>query len=155
MGSILESENLINDSGSLYHNYKGSFSVVLMGLVDPDYKFIWIDTGGFSHLSDSQIFHDSELNECILNVTIGWPPPDKLPGDDKVTPYFTLGNDIFALHTYLSKPLYLTRFFSKEQRIFNYRISRERRVVENAFGILAQRWQILLRTMKQVSVYII
>ena len=127
-----------NDSGSLYRNYKGFSSVDLMGLVNADYKFIWIDNVGFGHMSDFQIFNDSELKECILNGTIGWPQPDKLPNDDKVTPYFILGDDIFALRTYLMKP-YSTRFMSNGQRIFNYRISRGRRVVENAFGFLAQR----------------
>ena len=46
--------------GFLFHNYKGFFSVVLMALVDADYKFLWTDVGGCGSMSDAQIYNDSE-----------------------------------------------------------------------------------------------
>ena len=135
------------NSGSLYHNYKGFFSVVLLGLVDADYRFLWVDIGGQGHMSDAQIFNECELKECLEDGTIGLPPAEPLPNDDMNIPYFFLADDAFGMRTNLLKP-YSKRQMTNEERIYNYRISRGRRVVENAFGILAQRWQILLTTMQ-------
>ncbi len=57
---------------SLYFNYKKFHFIVLMALVDADYKFIWIDVGANGSASDAQIFNSSELCECIESVTLGY-----------------------------------------------------------------------------------
>ena len=121
------------------------FFLVLLGLVDADYKFLWIDIGGQGHMSDAQKSNASELKECLEDNSIGFPAPDPLPNDDTPTPYFILGDDAFGLRTFLMKP-YAQRQMTKEQRVFNYRLFRGRPIVENGFGILEQRRQILLTT---------
>ena len=75
----------------LYYNYKGFFSVVLMHLVDANYRFLWVDVGGDVAMSDGQIFNKSELKECLEDDSINFPDPDPLPYDDEDTPYFLLG----------------------------------------------------------------
>lgn len=140
--------------------YKHCFSIVLMALVDADYKFLWVDTGGKGHHSDAQIFNNSALKAHLENGSLGLPAPRPLACDVPQEgqeedgeapynlPYFLLGDDAFALSSYLQKPL-SKQHMPNEEIIFNYRISRGRRVVENAFGIMAKRWRVLMSVMEQ------
>ena len=135
-------------SGSIYFNYKGYFSIVLMAMVDAEYKFIWTQIGNNGAASDAQIFLHSDLYRDMANGELNVPPPQPLPKDDRDMPYYFIGDDAFALKTWLMKPFSI-RFMSRPERIYNYRVSRARRVVENAFGILAQRFQCVLQGMRQ------
>lgn len=136
------------NTGSEYYNYKGFFSVLLFAMVSSDYKFLWVDVNGNGSASDAQVFNNSELKEALeADAIVGWPRPDPLPNDTQDVPYFIVGDDAFALRTYLMKP-YSSRHMTREERLFNYRLSRARRVVENAFGILVNRFQVLLTTMQ-------
>ena len=134
--------------GSLYYNYKGFHSLILMALVDADYRFIWVDVGSNGSAGDAQVFNGGKLKQAIVTGSLNFPPPDALPNDDKEMPYFIIGDDAFALQKWLMKPFSL-RNLTKSQRIYNYRLSRARRIVENAFGILAHRFRCLLSTMQQ------
>lgn len=135
------------NSGSKYFNYKGFFSIILLGIVDADYKFMRVDVGGNGASSDSSVFNRG-IRHGLENHTLGFPAPDALPHDDRPTPYFLVGDAAFPLRTWMMKP-YGQRNLSDAERIFNYRLSRARRVVENAFGILANRFRCLLTTLQQ------
>ncbi len=43
-------------SGSLFYNYNGFYSIILLALEDGDYKFLWLDVGQNGSSSDAQIF---------------------------------------------------------------------------------------------------
>jgi len=60
-------------------------------------------------------------------------------------------NEAFPLKTYLTRPYPGSQSKAdNENSIFNYRLSRARRVVENAFGILSQKFQIYQRTIQSL-----
>ena len=60
-------------------------------------------------------------------------------------PYFIVADNAFPMKLWLQKP-YPVRGLSLAQRNFNYRLSRARRIVENAFGMWAQRFRVFLTT---------
>lgn len=53
---------------------------------------------------------------------------------------FLVGDDVLPLKTYLLKPW--LKSLNKTKKIFNYRVSWARWLIENAFGILASRFRI-------------
>lgn len=131
-------------TGSLYFNYKGTFSVVLLALVDANYKFVCIDIGSYGRNSDGGIFAHSSLGRALSAEQLKLPPDSPLPGAEQLgpAPFVMVGDEAFPLQTHLLRP-FPGRHCPPDQKAFNYRLSRARRIVENAFGILAVRWSLL------------
>ncbi|KAJ8981185.1 hypothetical protein NQ317_014829 [Molorchus minor] len=77
------------------------------------------------------------------------PKDEVLPQTDVYAPYVLVGDEAYPLKRYLLKP-YPRQNLTDEQRIFNYRLSRARRCVECAFGILVAKWR-CLKTELQVN----
>ena len=100
------------------------------------------------HHSDCSVFNNSRFKTALENGDMGFPEPDPLPADDHDMPYFLIGDDAFPLRTWLMKP-FSCHNLESEECIFNYRMSQARRVMENAFGILANRFQCLLTMLRQ------
>lgn len=75
------------------------------------------------------------------STTLQFPQPKPLPGRGEPVPYVIVGDDAFALRPNLMKP-YGGRMLDASKRVFNYRLSRARRTIENAFGIMSARFQV-------------
>ena len=137
------------NSGSLYFNYKGYFSIVLMAICDAQYVFTLIDIGSYGSNNDSGVFRNSVMGDAFLKNKFSLPEPEAIEGTTNVSemPYFLVGDEAFPLQPWLMRP-YPGQGIPENHTIFNYRLSRARRVIENAFGILVARWRIFLRSIQ-------
>ena len=131
------------NSGSYYFNYKQRFSIVLLAIVDADYNFLYVDIGCNGRISDGGVFKNSTLYQALEENILNVPTAEFLPGTQLSIPYALVADETFPLKEYILKP-YKQRGLTPERRIFNYRLSRARRVVENVFGILANRFRIFM-----------
>ena len=51
------------NSGKLFHNYKRSFSLVLLAICDANYCFVLVDIGQFGSNNDSSVFANSSIRK--------------------------------------------------------------------------------------------
>ena len=138
------------NSGSLFHNYKGTFFINLMALVDANYKFIFVDIGQYGSNADGGVFQRSEFGQRFLNRELDIPPPKTIYGAEhlELMPHCLVADEAFPLRIDLMQPFprrNKNENLPEDKAIFNYRLSRARRIVENTFGILAQHWRLLNR----------
>ena len=132
-------------SGSLFFNYKKSFSIVLLAVCNSDYEFTMVDIGEAGRQSDGGGgFVNSNIGYSITNKLLGIPQPETLKGTNIAFPYLFIGDDAFPLRHNLIKPYSHTNL-NLSEIIVNYRICRPRRVIENSFGILVARFRIFRR----------
>jgi hypothetical protein len=105
-----------------------------------------IDVGSFGISSDGDIFSHSAVGKRMENGSLNIHPDSCLHGTNIEAPFDIVGNEAFPLKTYLMRP-YPGRQSSGNDFMtyFNNRLSRARRVSENAFGILAQKFRIFLK----------
>ena len=111
--------------------------------VDARYRFSYISVGAQGRASDAGVFAESDFKQALDSGLLNLPAAALLPGSDMQIPYMFVGDDAYPLRLDLMKP-YPFRNMEHQQRVFNYRLSRARRVVENGFGIWANRWRVFL-----------
>lgn len=129
-------------TGILYFNYKGYFSVVLLAMVDANYKFLVVDIGSYGKEGDAGIFNKSNMGRLVKNGSI-FPPPKLLPNSDVLMPHVILGDEAFRLDEHTMKPYCKRQALDDwKKRKFNYQLSRARRVSEDTFGIICSTFRV-------------
>lgn len=110
-----------------------------MAICDANYIIRFVDIGAYGRRSDGGIFKDSAMRKAFDNGHMNVPQPTAISGSP-VLPYCLVGDEAFPLKPYLLRP-YPGRGLTPEQGMFNYRLNRARRLIENTFGILASQWR--------------
>lgn len=94
-------------------------------------------------MHDARVFANSSLYQKATDGNILQGNERYLNG--KEVPIVLIGDSGYPLLPWLIKPFAFTGMLTQKQKEFNYRLSRARIVVENAFGRLKARWQCLLK----------
>ncbi|XP_036147861.1 protein ALP1-like isoform X2 [Monomorium pharaonis] len=109
------------NAGSSYYNYKGSHSIVLLAVCTASYICSFVDIGSHGRRSDgaSPAFNNGPT-----------------------LPYCIVGDEAFPLKPFLLRPYPGKNVTTQEKQVFNFRLARARRTIENTFGIISSRWRI-------------
>ena len=80
-------------SGSMYFNYRGTFSIVLLGDANANYNFIYADVGCQGRISDGSVFKYTSLYEKIEQGKLNLPADEALPGRKNPLPFVFVADD--------------------------------------------------------------
>lgn len=112
-------------SGSLYQNYKGFKSIVLMAIAGANYEVLMFDLEEYGRQSDSGIWASSDLRKAFRSHKLALPPPCSLPLSEEeslIHPIVLVGDDAFELTEYMMKEFPGRRnILPQDQTIYNYR----------------------------------
>lgn len=104
-------------SGSTFHNYKGSHSIVLLALCDAQYRFTLVDIGGEGRHSDGGIFKNSTIGQRINSNDMNFPAPRTLGSGNVPLNYFIAADGAFPLSVSTMRP-YPGSFLPQQKHVF-------------------------------------
>lgn len=131
------------NSGPDYYNRKGFYSIVMQAVVDFRGRFMDIYLGWPGKVHDARVFSNSSLYAKGQAGTLLPDTKRRLGGVE--VPLVILGDPAYPALPWLMKGYPEHLGMPVAQKTFNYRLSRARMVVENAFGRLKGRWRCLMK----------
>ena len=131
----------------MFYNYKGYFSINLMSLIDADYHFIFLGVGNYGSNGDRGVFKATAFGQAFMDGNLHVRTPKELLGYPQggALLHYIVAYEAFPLWMDLLRPFPRVQGEARlpyAKTIFNYRLSRAMRIVENAFGILVQHFRV-------------
>ena len=123
-------------------DYKGFYSMVLLAVCDARYCFSFVDVGEYGSNNDSGVLNNSNMGKMFDRNQMGVPDSELIEGTNYELPYFLACDEIFPLQNWLMRPYSGKALINGQRKVFNYRLSRARHIIENTFGILVSRWRV-------------
>ncbi|XP_046862404.1 uncharacterized protein LOC124455829 [Xenia sp. Carnegie-2017] len=115
-----------------------------MAIYNAKYEFTLLEIGDTGSNSDGGVFSYSKIGVAVKNNSLKFPCEKSLHNFQEECPYVMVANEAFQLQRHILIP-YPREVAVVAERMFNYRLSRARRTIENAFGILPARFRIFRR----------
>lgn len=109
-----------------------------MGIVNANYEFIYVNSGVNGRMSDGGVIATTSFHKKLKTRTLHLPPKEENIANLN---FVFVSDEAFSLDEHLLKP-YSAKELNHDRKIFNYRLSRARCIVENVFGILGARFRI-------------
>lgn len=88
-------------------------------------------------------YKNTSFFKKLQEGTLHLPANNVLPNTDLSLPFVFVADDAFPLHNHILKPYPGVNEKGSIERIYNYRLSRARRIVENVFGIMTAVFRVL------------
>lgn len=135
---IQKPENTISE----FYNYKGTNSIVLLGTADANYRFLYVNVGCQGRISDGDVFKNTSFYKKLQKNELNLPENEPLPGRTLHLPYVLVADDAFPLTEHIMKPFKTDLNKGSPKRVYNYRLSRGLRIIENTFGLLSSVFRV-------------
>ena len=126
-----------------YFNRKQFYSVNMQAVADTSLKFLVITVGYPGSLHDARVFSLSPIFNAISNGII-------MTGSTQMTSGISVGpllagDSAYPLSPFLLTPFCSRRILTRTQKMFNKIFCGLRSIIERAFGLLKNRWRLLLK----------
>ena len=121
-----------------YYDRKGNHSIKLQGICDQSLKFINVSCGWPGSFHDARVWKESLIFQKLTDDLDNWLPKG----------CYLLGDSAYPLNRFIMTPFRDNGNLTREQKLFNKKLSSSRVLIEHTFG----RLKGLFRRLKYLNI---